>query len=222
MAEATSLPTLSWHGIEFQFTLRNLSADNSCLQKMIGNFGGTAHKRCSCCDFDFSQRDKLWTWLAIEQAKPKSIIVLAEAWAIGKAASMGMKNQSAFVPSLEQLNLDPELRKWAEQFFLGIDSLHNGKGHCASVIARLRGMKEKFDYQLFSNLVDQHIQRCQASDLDGAHMRELLVRWKDVFEPALKVSAEELRIWQKFFHHWTEVSLTIYVIICDLLSNYIT
>jgi hypothetical protein len=209
MTEAKSLPTLSWHGTEFRFTLRSLSGDNSCLQKMIGNLGGNAHKRCTCCDIDFSKRDTVWTWLAIEQAKPKSIIALAEAWANGKAASMGMKNQSAFVPSLEQLNLDPELKKWAEQFFLGVDPLHNIKGHWVSIIARLRGMKVKFDYQLFSNLVDQHIQRCQASDLDGAHMRELLVRWEEIFEPALKVTTEELQIWQKFFHYWTEVRFVI-------------
>jgi hypothetical protein len=209
MEEANSLPTFSWLGTEYRFTLRNLLGDNACLQKMLGNLGGSAHRRCTCCDIDFSQRDKLWTWQAIEQAKPKSILALAKAWATGTAAAMGMKNQSAFVPSLERLNLDPKLKEWAKQFVVGIDPLHNIKGHWLSVIARLRGMKDKFDYQHFSDLVDQHVQRCLVSDLDGAHMRKLLVCWKDVLEPALKVSVEELPIWQKFFHHWTEVSPAI-------------
>jgi hypothetical protein len=209
MTEAQSLPSLYWQEREFSFSLRALTADNACLQKMLGNLGGSAHLRCTCCAIDFSCRTQLWQWQTIEKAKRKSILTLACAWAEGTATTMGMKVQSPFVPSLESLNLNPALKEWAKKLIIGTDPLHNIKGHWASILARLRGAKHIFDYNKFSNLVDQHIQRRLASELDGAHMRELAVRWNQVLMPALLVSETEQPIWREFFIYWTEVGTSL-------------
>lgn len=204
-SEVKSLSVLHWREKEYSFTWRALTADNSCLQKMLGNLGGNAHQRCSCCGINFADIELLWKFTTIEAAKPKSIIALAQAWADGTAKDLGMKTQSPIIPSSDSLTLDPEVKKWAEQFLFGSDSLHNTKGHWVSILGRLRGMKGVFDYKVFSNLVDQHVQRRLASELDGAHMRELAIRWKQVLMPALMVPNKERPAWEKFFTYWTEV-----------------
>jgi hypothetical protein len=203
--EVKSLSTLYWKGKEYSFAWRAVTADNSCLQKILGNLGGSAHQRCSCCGINFAHFDSLWHFATIEAAEGKSIKQLAQAWANGSAQELGMKTQSVIIPSLETLDLDPEVQKWAEQLVVGNDPMHNVKGHWSSILGRLRGMKEIFDYALFSELVDQHIQRRLASELDGAHMRELALRWKQVLLPAFKVSVEQQTLWEKFFIYWSEV-----------------
>ena len=169
-SEVKSLPVLHWKEKEFSFVWRAMTGDNACIQKMTGNLGGSAHQRCSCCSINFANLESLWKFTTIEAAKPKSIIALAQAWADGTAKGLGMKTQSPLIPSLESLALEPEVKKWAEQMIIGNDPLHNIKGHWVSIIGRLRGMKAVFNYNVFSALVDQHVQRRLASDLDGAHM----------------------------------------------------
>jgi len=172
---------------------------------MLGNLGGSSPLRCSCCGVNFAAGEKLWQFATIEASKPKTLLTLAEAWANGTAKELGMKTRSPIIPSLTSLNLQPEVKEWAEQLIFGGEPLHNIKGHWTSILARLRGMKTVFDYECFSKLVDQHVQRRLASELDGAHIRELALRWKQVFMPALLVSDEERPTWEKFFTFWTEV-----------------
>lgn len=172
---------------------------------MTGNLTGSAHQRCPFCDIDFSQHDNLWKLRSLRAATPKTLLELSKAWAAGIATSLGMKHRSPLIPLWEHIQRDPILQEWVKKFVLGVDPLHVIKGHWATLLDRLFVTPTIFDADEFARLLEEHVQRRCVSDLDGAHMRELVLRWKQVLLPALRVQGNTLDQFKVLFHQWAEV-----------------
>lgn len=72
----------------------------------------------------------------------------------------------------------------------------------------------QFDEALFKSNLHKQIQRKDVGDLDGAHYRELFVKWKDVIYPSLKKCQKDVKgKLKEFFKNWGEVCITIISII---------
>jgi hypothetical protein len=115
--------------------------------------------------------------------------------------------------------LDLNNHPWLKELLIPLDGLHNIKGHLHSIVDALLSMKE-FDGDLFRSLLDKHIQRREVGNLDGAHFRELFVRWREVIMPAMhQFTPEEQALFSKFFSTWGEVRTAFYtyVLLCWFL-----
>jgi hypothetical protein len=188
--EAKLVKPLYCSSTTFHYTYKACTADHSGLQKVMNNIGGSGHRRCVCCGFDFSQVEKLWDLSAHLNAASKDLITLTNALIEGggKAPELGAKGIPAVLPdSIQGLQLlldDPDQCQWAEQFLIGWDALHNLKGHYAHIIERMRKWKD-WDDETFQYLLEMHVQRRLVSELDGAHYRLLIVQWEKVILPSL-------------------------------------
>lgn len=216
--DAKSVKPLFWANTTFKYNFHACSADHSGLQKLMNNIGGSGHRRCVVCGFDFSKVEKLWDLASHFNAPAKDLVSLAKALieGNGKAPELGVKGIPSILPDsvqgLQQLLEDTEQLKWAEEFLIAFDSLHNLKGDYANLLARMRCWKE-WDDDTFQHLLEEHVQRRLVSELDGAHYRLLIVLWDKVVLPSLHscTDTEKIERIKQLFHHMTEIQAILYL-----------
>jgi len=211
--QALQLNPLTYKGVTYKFDFRVLSGDHSAQQKILGNAGGSAYFRCENCNANFSDFQLLWQYDKLRKCCSKSLQNVVDQWLTGTANENGLTSVSPLlgkdVAALK--NLDGSTKKWLRKFQLAIDSLHNCKGHLATIVKRLQSRKEfGWDEQAFTEALEKHVQRRKVGELDGAHYRLLFSEWRRVFLPALhKCDPAKLEKLKVLFHHWEEIQWTM-------------
>lgn len=199
---------LDWNGTRYCYTFRACTADNSAMQKIFANLTGSAHMRCPSCAANFSDFSTIWSYAEMAKAWQKTIPNVAKKLEEGEEAhtAVGIKSGAPMILSPKEMELDPRLLKWAEDFIKGLDNLHNAKGVLHTVLERLKKETQLFSGKIFERLIEDSLQRRASSELDGSHWREAAVRYEEVIMPAF-ISKDEhmLAGFRKFFHYWNEV-----------------
>ena len=209
--EARHAIPLEWKGKTYTYAFESCVFDHGAGQKVSGNFGGNAHRRCECCGADFSDLDKMWSFAQSSAVFQKTLPNVQALWnsadASERAKGAGLKSRSCLLPSTMELE-DPYVQKWVENFIPGQDNLHNIKGHLHTILDRLQKDKSLFDTEKFKELSETLIQRRATSEFDASHWRELAVSFREVILPAIITKDPTVRAqYESFFHHWTEVFL---------------
>jgi hypothetical protein len=205
--QALQLQPLVYKGIRYKFQFRVLSGDHSAQQKIMGNVGGSGWSRCEQCDVKFNDFEQLWHYDKLHACSPKSLSNVVEQWLAGKAGESGLTNISPLLGKdvADLQSLDPTTQKWIRKFLVALDSLHNTKGHLATIVKRLQ-KGPGWNDALFKNLLEKHVQRRNVAELDGQHYRLLFAEWRKVLLPALESTEfarlEKLKL---LFHHWEEI-----------------
>jgi hypothetical protein len=211
--QALELQPLTYQGVKYDFRFRVLSGDHAAQQKILGNSGGSAHSRCEQCTVKFNDFEQLWRYDKLVSCSPKKLNNVVEQWLAGKAGESGLTNISPLLgKDLADLkNLDPATQKWIRKFLVALDSLHNTKGHLATIMKRLQ-KDPGWNDALFKDLLEQHVQRRNVADLDGQHYRLLFAEWKKVILPALEnMESARLEKLKLLFHHWEEIQWVMHL-----------
>lgn len=113
---------------------------------------------------------------------------------------------------------DSSFNEWLDNFIVGMDNLHNVKGNSANIISRVTQLPN-FDATLFQSLLEKKIQRRLLSELDGAHYRLLVVKWRSVLLPALHSCSIDQKALATLFDHYGEVSVFCYLFFPRVLTQ---
>jgi hypothetical protein len=205
--QAQQLEPLIYKGVTYNFRFRVLSGDHAAQQKVMGNATGSAWSRCEQCNAKFNEFDKLWRYDYLAACTHKTLNDVVQQWLSGKAGENGLTNISPLLGTdLEDLkNLPQRDLKWIKKFVLALDSLHNIKGHLATIVKRLQ-KESGWNEDEFKELLEKHVQRRNVADLDGQHYRLLFALWKQVILPTLQTTdPARLDKLQTLFHHWEEI-----------------
>ena len=185
--EIQNLKEFVWKGVKWSFTFRILLGDNSIQQKVLGNDGGNGDHRCHQCAANFKNSKGMWSHAQTSSCGLKSLVSVLEHFLSGASEKTGLSAISGlFGKSLEDLKaidlLDKEW-KWVSNFFMGLDPLHNLKGHLYKLIERMRSWTG-WDDTLFLSSLSEIVGRRLLSDLNGSKLRLLFTKWRESILPA--------------------------------------
>lgn len=208
------IPSFMFRGIRYFFRFRMLNGDNSFLEKAIGNSIG-GHFKCILCTADFSQPKLLWQFGYLVSRQTKSLAEILNYWQVTdgqKQPDFGLRRIPPLLGKtlldLKGINTDTPEGSWIKAFIIGLDPLHNGRGHLGTLLAFFR-VTEGWDDDIFvCNLVNT-VGRKDVSELDGSHVRYLFVKYKTTilpaWEPLQSRDYEKYQQIELMLKTWTEV-----------------
>lgn len=206
--EVRALRPLQWAGRVVIFKFRMLIGDNSVQQKFTGNSVG-GDLRCQCCDLDFSSR-AVWSWKYMASRFVKTLASNLKRFLAGDAEDVGLPRLCRLLgDSLEDLRkLDlssPELH-FILTFVIGLDPLHNCRGHTPDLIDRLSEWPG-WDEGIFVEATSKIVQRRLVSEMNGAKLRLLVAAYEETIMPALHaLPTDVVRQVSDLLHNLREVS----------------
>lgn len=137
---------------------------------MIGNSCGGA-LRCPHCNADFTQYSQLWSYAHLKSCEAKTLVVVND---LLSNPSSGIIRQSGIFAACTSEDEQQKLKEAIKHCQLAVDPLHNIKGHLNNIILSMRKWS-CWNEATFVKLLGDIIQRKAVSDLDGAHMRLMLI-----------------------------------------------
>jgi hypothetical protein len=209
----------------FKFEFAKETGDWSLLQKSSGNKNG-GHKRCPLCGLDFSPDSihNCFSYTNLTTLVPKSISLSAQLFSTSNEPNDKMKELlgykqiaalfSAVTPQERLLLLNEVVKDSA----LGIDNLHNVKGHLSKII-ELERDHPKFNDGLFISNLNEHLGRSSTAktEMNGESHRKLAILFKKVILPC--VAPERRKSFKALYENWLEIQFFLYdfgeLVTCD-------
>ena len=115
------------------------------------------------------------------------------------------------IDDLRKINLNSEQWSWISSFIIGIDALHNVKGHLKSLIKWIIKLKG-FNESLFWENVALYIERKELSEFNGSHFRFLFSIYVKVIIPSIeKVDRIIQELLHKILDIWGQIQWILYL-----------
>ena len=210
-ARISQIPPLIFRGIKYFFCFKLLNGDNPFIEKSIGNSCGGYYK-CILCDADFSKPQLLWNFKYLISRRKKDLVSILKYWLNGEHSVIGLVRIPPLLgqtlDDLKHIDLEQPEWQWVKSFLVGLDPLHNCKGHLCTLLALVRIQPYWDDVVFVTKLVDV-VGRKDVSELDGAHVRYLFVKYRETLLPALHLLKEQntaaYQSIERMLKDWSEV-----------------
>ena len=199
--------SIQFEGKTFDFKFRIITGDNSALEKATGNKVG-GHFRCCFCSASFKDPVRLFRHVYSSSCSTKSLFsnavtVLNNRDSPGELEKIGLRTFPHIIaPSLDRL-ANVSLEAWKD-VIIGVDSLHNAKGHSLTALDLMITLGY-LDRKRFTVQLNTHLHRDRLSEIDGAHLRLLVLQWTEIVQPCLTCSPHIATLIRNFFSNWLEV-----------------
>lgn len=212
--EIVSVTSFRWRNKTWVFKFKMLIGDNSLAQKALATPGGASDCRCHQCETNFSD-PSIWSYAQQKKCKQKSLLSILTDLLKSSAEVLGLGDIPALLSDTLQKLKDIDLSKaqweWVKDFIMGLDALHNIKGHLAKIVQRMRTWSN-WDDSLFLELIAAKIGRRYISDFNGSRFRLLFALWEEVLLPPMKNCAQQIRDGMKvMLHWWAEIQWILYL-----------